>query len=65
MVMLVESILMLTIPRLFFPNTRPLYKNVYYSRKLIFLCPGKLDRSKYLQKFMQKYVKSKDETCEN
>ena len=40
-------------------------KACIFSQKLIFLSSGKLDRSKYPQKLMLKYVNSKVEICEN
>ena len=63
-VMLVESFLILTISRLFLISTSLIKKHVLFA-KSIFFSSGKLDRSKYPQKLMLKYVNSKAEICEN
>ena len=64
MFMLVKRFLILTILRLFQINMSHT-KGLYYSQKLIFLCSGKLDQSKYPQKLMLKCVNSMAKIREN
>ena len=62
--MLVESFLILVFPRLFLINTSLMKKRVLFA-KTNFLMFKKLDRRKYLQKLMLKYLNSKAELREN
>ena len=62
--MLVESFLILVIPRLFLINVSLMKKRVLFA-KTNFLMFQKLDRRKYLQKLMLKYLNSKAELREN